>query len=47
MESAAASYGLGVMALLRTFLLEPSAWTLEADGGGVVGSWAAFSARLL
>ena len=40
-------YGLGVMALLRTFLLEPSAWTLEADGGGVVGSLAAFSARLL
>ena len=37
----------GVMALLRTLFLEPSAWTLGVDGGGVVGSLAAFSASLL
>ena len=31
-------YGLIVMALLRTFLLEPEAWTVAADGSGVLGA---------
>lgn len=40
-------YGLAVMALLRTFLLEPGAWTLGAGDDGVVGSLWALSAPLL